>query len=58
MSVAWPWAPPIGWCMWMVELGKAYLFPLAPPDSRIVAMLAVMPRQMVDTSGLISRMVS
>ena len=44
--------------MWMVELGKAYRLPLCPPDSSTVAMLAVMPRQMVETSGLMSCMVS
>jgi hypothetical protein len=34
----------------MVELGRQYLLPLSPPESNTVAMLAAIPKQIVDIS--------
>ena len=49
MSDAWPWAPPIAWCMWIVELGRAYRLPFDPELRSTVAMLAQLPTQIVAT---------
>ena len=58
MSVAWPSKPPRGWWMMTLELGRAKRLPLVPPASRMAAMEAAWPMQMVTTSFLMKRMVS
>ena len=58
MSVACPDAPPMAWCMWIVEFGSAKRLPGAPEHSSTVPMLAAMPTQIVDTSHLTSCIVS
>jgi len=41
--VAWPWLPPEGWWIMILELGSAKRLPLAPEASRKAPMLAAMP---------------
>ena len=58
IHAACPDAPPMAWCIWIVALDRAKRLPGVPEQSNTVPMLAAIPTQMVDTSGLISWMVS
>lgn len=58
MSEAWPSAPPRGWWIMISEFGRTKRLPLAPPAIRTAPMEAAMPKQTVDTSGLMYCMVS
>ena len=52
MSVDWPWKPPVGWWMRILELGSAIRLPSAPPVSSSAPIDIATPKQIVCTSGL------
>ena len=58
MSDACPRTPPSGWWIITSLLGRAKRLPFVPAASRNAPMLAAMPTQMVETSGLMCCMVS
>ena len=53
MSVACPLVPPSGWCIMILECGRAYLLPLAPQLSKNAPIDAACPTHIVQISGFI-----
>ena len=51
MSVAWPRAPPLGWCTMILELGRLYLIPWVPAASSRLPMLQAWPTHHVLMGG-------
>ena len=50
MSLACPCAPPSGWCIMILALGRDFLLPLAPAPRRKAPIEAAVPKQTVETS--------
>ena len=58
MSVAWPWAPPEGWCTMIRLFGRAKRLPWAPAASSSEPIEAAWPMQTVLICGWMYCMVS
>ena len=58
MSLAWPAAPPQGWCRRIRACGQGEALARAPAASSTAAAEAACPKQNVDTSGLTNFIVS
>src|SRR6185369_8329523 len=58
ISDTWPWKPPEGWWIRIVEFGSANRLPRVPAASRNAPIEAAMPMQRVETSGRMNCIVS